>query len=109
MFDEFAQLQDDLADQDVRALVLAGAGRTFCAGVDLDEAALLPAMPAAEMLRQQTGRAQAIAGFADLLFPVLAAVNGAAAGAGMAPALMADIRGWQRPPPASTPRSCASV
>lgn len=92
MFGEFAQLQADLADRDVRALVLTGAGRAFCAGLDLDEAELLPTMTAAQMLREQTGWAQAIAGFADLPFPVIAAVNGAAAGAGMALALMADIR-----------------
>ena len=92
MFDEFAQLQADLADRDVRALVLTGAGRAFSAGLDLDEAALLSSMSAAEMLRRQTGWSRAIAGFADLPFPVLAAVNGAAAGAGMALALMADIR-----------------
>ena len=92
MFDEFSRLQADLADRDVRALVLTGAGRAFCAGLDLDEAAQLPSMPAATMLREQTGWARAVAGFADLPFPVIAAVNGAAAGAGMALALMADIR-----------------
>jgi enoyl-CoA hydratase/carnithine racemase len=92
MFDELTRVQAELADEDVRALVLTGAGRAFCAGLDLDEAALLPSMPAATMLREQTGWARAVAGFAELPFPVIAAVNGAAAGAGMALALMADVR-----------------
>lgn len=92
MFEEFSRLQVQLADEETRALVLTGSGRAFCAGLDLDEAALLPSMPAATMLREQAGWACSVAGFAELPFPVIAAVNGPAAGAGMSLALMADIR-----------------
>jgi len=93
MFDEFVALQQEIdADPTVRVLVLTGEGRGFCAGLDLDLAAHLPAMPAAEMLAGQEHWARSITGFARMHTPVIAAVNGAAAGAGMALALAADIR-----------------
>lgn len=93
MFEEFRRLQAEVeADDEVRVLVLTGSGRAFCAGLDLDEASMLPSMPAAEMLRGQESWADAVAGFSRLSKPVIAAVNGAAAGAGMGLALAADIR-----------------
>lgn len=93
MFDEFAQLQREVeADEQARVLVITGEGRAFCAGLDLDEAAQLPGMSAATMLKGQESWARSIAGFRHLTKPVIAAVNGAAAGAGFALALAADIR-----------------
>jgi enoyl-CoA hydratase len=93
MFDEFLELQAQVdADPRARVLVLTGAGRGFCAGLDLDEAATLPDMTAAEMLDGQRTWAAAIAGFRLMRTPVVAAVNGAAAGAGMGLALAADVR-----------------
>lgn len=93
MFDEFVKLQREVeADRAARVLVLTGEGRAFCAGLDLDEAATLPEMSAAEMLAGQESWAASVAGFRHMTKPVVAAVNGAAAGAGMALALAADIR-----------------
>jgi enoyl-CoA hydratase/carnithine racemase len=93
MFDEFVRLQREVdADKDARVLVLTGRGRSFCSGLDLDEAATLPDMPPLTMLDEQTGWGRSIAGFRTMKTPVIAAVNGAAAGAGMALALVADIR-----------------
>lgn len=93
MFDEFVLLQDEVEkDDSARVLVLTGEGRAFCSGLDLDEAAQLPQMPAATMLRGQESWARSVAGFRHLSKPVIAAVNGAAAGAGFALALAADIR-----------------
>ena len=93
MFREFTELQAEIdADPAVRVLVLTGAGRGFSAGLDLDEAETLPHMPAAEMLAGQESWAASISGFRTMKKPVIAAVNGAAAGAGMALALAADIR-----------------
>lgn len=93
MFDEFVELQREVEDDEqARVLVMTGSGRAFCAGLDLDEAAQLPAMPAATMLKGQESWARSIAGFRHLTKPVIAAVNGAAAGAGFALALAADIR-----------------
>jgi enoyl-CoA hydratase/carnithine racemase len=93
MFDELAALQAEVDDDPAaRVLVLTGAGRAFCAGMDLEQAGTLPQMSAAEMLRRQESWARAVTGFRRLRTPVIAAVHGAAAGAGMALALAADIR-----------------
>jgi enoyl-CoA hydratase len=80
------------ADPAARVLILTGAGRGFSAGLDLDDAAKLSTMSMAEMLRGQESWVQSIASFRYLPVPVIAAVNGPAAGAGMAVALMADLR-----------------
>lgn len=95
-FGMFAALQafcDDLTDDETaRVVVLTGAGRAFCAGLDLDDAATLPDMSTAEMVRGQESWAKAITAFRNLSQPVVAAVNGAAAGAGFSLALAADVR-----------------
>jgi enoyl-CoA hydratase len=93
MFRELRTLADEVAaDEGARVLVLTGAGRGFCAGLDLDDAAQLPGMTAAEMLAGQTSWADAIAAFHRMDTPVIAGVNGPAAGAGFSLALAADIR-----------------
>ncbi len=79
-------------DDEARALVVTGSGRGFCAGTDLVDARPLPDLPAvgrAERLRA------AYASTAKLIacpFPTIAAVNGAAAGAGLSLCLACDIR-----------------
>ncbi|MBK5220792.1 MAG: enoyl-CoA hydratase/isomerase family protein, partial [Thermoleophilia bacterium] len=79
MFGELGALCAELeADEEARALVLTGAGRGFCAGLDLDEAETLGAMGAAEMLAAQEGWVGGVAAFRQLGKPVIAAVNGPA-------------------------------
>lgn len=93
MFEELIELQHAAdADPDVRVLILSGNGPGFCAGLDLDIAATLPTMPASEFLTQQERWSDCITGFSTMKTPVVAAVNGAAAGAGMSLSLNADIR-----------------
>jgi enoyl-CoA hydratase len=88
---------DTLAvDRTCRVIVLTGAGRGFCAGLDLSEGA---APPAAQGLgRVQAGMTvqKSIAGLVPKMRampqPIVAAVNGPAAGGGLALALASDVR-----------------
>jgi enoyl-CoA hydratase/carnithine racemase len=93
MFDEMHDLcRTLLADADARAVVITGAGRGFCAGLDLDDAETLPDMTPHEMMLGQQHWAGAFVNFHELPQPVIAAVNGPAAGGGLGLALAADIR-----------------
>jgi 2-(1,2-epoxy-1,2-dihydrophenyl)acetyl-CoA isomerase len=86
-----------LADRaPIRALIVTGAGRAFCAGGDVnwfkrgvDESDVdLPS----EVRRGAEVLHQAIVDFRRLPYPMIAAINGPAAGAGMSLALSCDIR-----------------
>jgi 2-(1,2-epoxy-1,2-dihydrophenyl)acetyl-CoA isomerase len=74
------------ADPAVRAVVLTGAGRAFCAGADLNG----PPSDAEDVLRRLYN--PLITLMTGMATPVVAAVNGAAAGAGCSLALAADLR-----------------
>jgi len=80
-------------DDAVRAIVLTGAGRGFCAGADLSQAALQGRTPG-ESVRANLQRhyAPLITLLRDIEKPAVAAVNGVAAGAGMSLALACDLR-----------------
>ncbi len=75
----------------VRVVVLRGAGRHFCAGLDLNEAGDFAAsVPAGA--RGQRRVAEIIMRMRRCPQPIIALVQGAAAGAGLAFALAADVR-----------------
>lgn len=80
-------------DESVRVVVLTGAGRAFCAGGDLGLIGKGRASGAAKELEPllRAGM-QVVVRMRTMPQPVIAAVNGAAAGAGMNIALAADIR-----------------
>jgi 2-(1,2-epoxy-1,2-dihydrophenyl)acetyl-CoA isomerase len=79
------------ADASVRALVISGAGKMFCAGGDLQRFAA-EAGDAAEYVKRLVDDFHgALKLLEDFRAPVITAVHGAAAGAGMGLALTADI------------------
>jgi enoyl-CoA hydratase/carnithine racemase len=96
-FGAYADLRDLLAElareRAVRALVLAGEGRGFCSGGDVDEiiGATL-AMDTAQLLDFNRMTGQVVRAVRECPFPVVAAVHGVAAGAGAVLALAADFR-----------------
>jgi enoyl-CoA hydratase/carnithine racemase len=93
MFDELWQLPFDLVEDDgLRAVVMTGAGRGFCAGYDLDKIEEITRLGVREFLKFQELATGGIAGIRALPVPVIAAVNGAAAGGGLALSLAADVR-----------------
>jgi enoyl-CoA hydratase/carnithine racemase len=93
MFAEIEALCREVdVDDACRVVVLTGAGRAFCAGYDLELADDLAGLGALGMLDKQERAARAMVAVRSLRVPVIAAVNGAASGGGMALALAADVR-----------------
>jgi enoyl-CoA hydratase/carnithine racemase len=88
----FGLLDECAASADVRAIVVTGAGKGFCAGADMNQ------------LQQLSGGAGAAGGNGaraerrpqatplSVPKPIIAAINGACAGIGLVQALMCDIR-----------------
>ena len=80
-------------DDAVRAVVLTGAGRAFCVGQDLREhAALLEAGDPAPLSTVREHYNPVVTALSEMGKPVVAAVNGTAAGAGLGLACAADFR-----------------
>jgi len=80
------------AEDTLRVMILTGTGKSFCPGYDLADADDLPGLGAIGMLDQQERAARALSAIRGLHVPVIAAVNGPAAGGGFSLALQADIR-----------------
>jgi len=83
----FRRLEDD---ESVRAVILTGAGRAFCAGQDLRERLEPDAAPLGVEVRERYN--PIILAMRSLPKPIVGAINGVAAGAGASLAMACDIR-----------------
>ncbi len=96
-FDSYADLRDLFTELplhgDVRAVIITGEGRGFCSGGDVEEIiGELQRMAPAQLLEFTRMTGLMIKAVRDCPLPVIAAVNGVAAGAGSVLALAADFR-----------------
>lgn len=86
----FALLERCGREPDVRAIVVTGAGRGFCAGADMQELQAIGDGTLSSAEHERERRAQTFA--LSIPKPIVAAINGACAGIGLVQALMCDLR-----------------
>jgi len=96
-FDIYADLRDLLAEvphrDDLRVLVITGTGRGFCSGGEVNEIiGALQTMEPADLLEFTRMTGTVVKALRETPLPVIASVNGVAAGAGAVIALAADLR-----------------
>lgn len=83
----FEALEAADANPEIRAIVVTGAGRAFCAGADMDDLSAAPDASEEQIARPRPRHLPL-----TIRKPVIAAVNGAAAGLGFVEALFCDVR-----------------
>lgn len=92
MHDEVRAVLDRVAGDGARVLVLSGAGRGFCAGQDLGDRQVAPDGARADLGESiERNYKPLVLALRALPMPVVAAVNGVAAGAGASIALACDL------------------
>lgn len=87
----YAAIQQCEQDKSIKAVLISGSGDHFCSGGDVKAMASNDANTAQQRLHRMRTFHPLIIGLAQLEIPIIAAVNGAAYGAGFGLALLADV------------------
>ena len=88
---EFMRALDDVGQSDALALIVTGAGKAFCAGLDLEDLKGLLGLTADQNVRDSQTMANLFRRIYDFPLPTIAAVNGAAIAGGTGIATMCDF------------------
>jgi len=82
---------DEIEESNAQVVIITGAGKAFCAGMDLDELKSLLGKTHAENLKDSARMAQLFRRIYEFPLPTIAAVNGAAVAGGTGIATMCDF------------------
>jgi methylglutaconyl-CoA hydratase len=91
VLDEFMRALDEVEHSSALVLTVTGAGKAFCAGLDLDELKTLLGKAHAENVKDSARMAEVFRRIYDFPLPTIAAVNGAAIAGGTGIATMCDF------------------
>jgi methylglutaconyl-CoA hydratase len=91
LVDELLSGLDEVERSSAQVLILTGAGKAFCAGMDLDELKALLGKTHEENVQDSSRMAHIFRRIYDFALPTIAAVNGAAIAGGMGFATMCDF------------------
>ncbi len=91
VLDELLRALDEIENSDAQVVVLTGAGKAFCAGMDLDELKTLTGKSHHENVEDSRRMARIFRRLYDFPKPAIAAVNGAAIAGGTGLATMCDF------------------
>lgn len=91
LVDELMHALDETETSGVQALILTGAGKAFCAGMDLDELKSLVGKTHEENVKDSARMAEMFRRLYEYPLPTIAAVNGAAVAGGTGLATMCDF------------------
>ncbi len=91
LMDDLARALDQVAASDAQVLIITGAGKAFCAGMDLDNLKALIGRSQQESIRDSEAMARLFRSVYDFPVPTIAAVNGAAIAGGAGIATLCDF------------------
>jgi methylglutaconyl-CoA hydratase len=91
LVDELLAAFDEVEGSSAQVLILTGAGKAFCAGMDLDELKALLGKTHEENVQDSSRMARIFRRIYDFVLPTIAAVNGAAIAGGTGFATMCDF------------------
>ena len=91
LLDELTRALDEVENSTAQVLILTGAGKAFCAGMDLEELKTLTGKSHAENVADSRKMAQIFRRLYEFSKPTIAAVNGAAIAGGIGLATMCDF------------------